>query len=308
MKNKDDVKPTFLVIGAAKAGTTSLYNYLSQHPQIYMPKNKEPHFFALEGESRKYQGIDDDRGFNSRVTVWSDYLELFESAVGFKAVGEASTLYLYHPKAAERIYQRLPNVKLIAVLRNPIDAAYSAFLHMYREGREPLHDFALALKQEEFRRNNHWAPLWHYTQQWHYAEQLKRYQSYFPEKQLRVFLYEDLKERPEWMMREIFSFLEVNEEFVPNLSKRYNQSGKPRSLFLHRFLTKDGSVLKAGKLLLPAIFRKKLKARVISANLKRGELPPLNAEAASMLADKFECGYPLLEKMIRRDLSAWRSR
>lgn len=158
----DMSEPNFLIIGAAKAGTTSLYHYLAQHPQVFLSANKEPHFFALENNPPDYKGPGDEQGVRSRITDWQSYLALFSKATGqHRAIGEASTLYLYHPDAPSNIHRHLPDMKMIALLRNPVDAAYSAFGHMYREGREPCNDFMQALKEEDHRVAENWAPSRH---------------------------------------------------------------------------------------------------------------------------------------------------
>src|SRR3712207_4104321 len=128
--------PNFLVIGAMKSGTTALYYYLEQHPEIYMSPVKEPNFFSQENAA-------------DTVTHIGTYEQLFKGASGKKAIGEASHSYLYEPRAAAEIRRYVPKVKLIAILRNPIDRAYSHFLHMVRSGTEPLDDFAQALREEE---------------------------------------------------------------------------------------------------------------------------------------------------------------
>src|SRR4029079_10146943 len=95
--------PNFLVIGAAKSGTTSLYHYLRQHPQIFMSRIKEPRFFALEEDPLDWRGPGDERSRGESITTLDAYLDLFEAVDGELAVGEASVLYLDHPKAPDRI-------------------------------------------------------------------------------------------------------------------------------------------------------------------------------------------------------------
>src|SRR5437867_4308222 len=119
--------PTFLVIGAARSGTTALYLYLRQHPNVFMSRDKETNFFAFEGEALDFRGPGAEFVNNSVVTL-NAYLRLFADAPENAAIGEASPLYLYSLHAAERIHARLPDVRLIAILRNPIEQAYSHYL------------------------------------------------------------------------------------------------------------------------------------------------------------------------------------
>src|ERR687883_42510 len=155
--------PNFFVVGAQKAGTTSLYYYLKQHPEVYMSPVKEPHFFeGMQSEfyrpGRKVMP----------VTCLGDYQALFQGVSNEKAIGEASASCLYSPKAPALLKGAIPNAKLIAVLRNPVDRAYSNFLHCIRVNREPLPSFAGALQAEEGRIRNNWGPLWHYKQKGFY--------------------------------------------------------------------------------------------------------------------------------------------
>ena len=129
------VLPNFLIIGAAKSGTTSLYSYLNQHPQVYFSPFKEPRFFALEGKEVNYQGPSQVVNQKAINTI-DEYEKLFAGVTDEVAIGEASTLYLYSPEAPAKIKQYIPQVKLIAILRNPIDRAYSGYCHLVRDGYE----------------------------------------------------------------------------------------------------------------------------------------------------------------------------
>ncbi|MDH3640307.1 MAG: sulfotransferase, partial [Gammaproteobacteria bacterium] len=222
--------PTFIVIGAARSGTTALYTYLKQHPEIYMSPSKEPNFFAFEGEQLDYQGSGANF-VNNAVTELSVYQSLFENANDERARGEASPLYLYIPKAPERIHHHVPKALLIAVLRNPIDQAYSHYLYARREVIEPLEDFVSALKAEEGRAQSNWMPMFQYSHFPRYYQQLSRYFSYFPADQIKLFLYEDFLNKPQHVLAEIFRFIDVDDSFVPDLSYRPNAGGVPKSHF-----------------------------------------------------------------------------
>ena len=118
--------PKLIVIGAARSGTTALYEHLRQHPQIFLSSSKEANYFAFEGEPLDYRGPGADF-VNNSVASWDAYLELFADAPGDAVIGDISPLYLYAPKTAERIRARLPDAKLVAILRNPIEQAFSHF-------------------------------------------------------------------------------------------------------------------------------------------------------------------------------------
>jgi hypothetical protein len=196
--------PNFLIIGAAKSGTTALHSYLDQHPQIFMTPDKETNFFTFEGQTLNFQGPGDE-GINSfSITRPAQYQQLFSGVSGEKAIGEACPLYLYDPDTAQRIKSQLPEVRLVVILRNPVDRAYANYLHLIRDGREPCADFEQALQQEPHRVQQGWEWFWHYTQQGFYGQQLARYSQCFDREQIRVYLYEDLSKRPDWLFQDLF--------------------------------------------------------------------------------------------------------
>ena len=120
--------PNFLIIGAPKSGTTSLYQYLKQHPQIYLPDKKEPHFFSFEGRTQGFNGPGQADFMKKRITKIEDYIKLFENVNDELAIGEASTSYLYIPEAVERIKKYVPEVKIITIIRHPAERAFSDYL------------------------------------------------------------------------------------------------------------------------------------------------------------------------------------
>jgi hypothetical protein len=217
--------PNFMIIGAAKAGTTSLYHYLRQHPQIYMTPTKETNYFALAGHPLNYSGPgDQDYITRFSITTPEGYAAQFADVREERAIGEASPLYLYDAQTPARLKAAVPDVRLIAVLREPVTRAYSAFSHLIRDGREPATSFADALALEEERITAGWEHIWHYVRMGRYAEQLRRYQALFAPEQLRVYLHDDLLHRPAWVMQDLLSFLEVDPSALPDQSVRHNVS------------------------------------------------------------------------------------
>lgn len=302
--------PNFLVIGAQKAGTTALYYYLKQHPQIYMSPEKEPHFFALEGEAIDFRGPRDKEILNDiAVTEPETYHELFKGVSDEKAAGEASAVYLYSAKACNRIEHYVPEAKMIAILRDPAERAYSSFLHMVRDGREPLEDFGRALREEEARIRDNWGPIWHYKQAGFYCGQLKRYFETFDREQIRVYLYEDLKDDPGGTLKAIFQFLEVDDTFDPDVSGKYNAAGVPRNRslhVLHGFLIKSHPLKSALKPFVPRNLRRQAVRRLVNGirnrNLVKPSFPP---EIREQLVADYKQDVLKLEDLIQRDLSGW---
>src|SRR5689334_11885254 len=166
--------PNFLLIGAAKAGTSSVFAYLGQHPDVFISPTKEPNFFALAGQDVHFAGPGDSIVNRVSITRLDEYEALFKSAGKGMAVGEASTLYLYNPGTAEAIRRLIPDARVLAILRDPAERAYSSYLHMRRDGREPVARFEDALAEEDARVHNHWEHLWHYSRLGFYYAQLKR--------------------------------------------------------------------------------------------------------------------------------------
>ena len=293
--------PRFLIIGAYKSGTTALYRYLNQHPQVYMSPLKETNFFALEGLSPNYQGPGDAQAPTNRLSLtrWDDYVAQFTAATPDQAIGEASPMYLYSPRAPERIQRYLPNAKLIAILRHPVERAYSNFLHLLRDGRERSHDFAQVWSQEDGRIAANWAPIWHWQNIGYYAAQLRRYFDRFSPEQIKVVMHEDLTQRPQTTFQEIFEFIGVDPQFLPDTSHRPNQSGIPKNRWVHG-LVRRLVLAPLNATRQPALLDLSQKLR--NPLLYKPQLSPqLKAELTALYRQDIE----QLQALIGRDLSHW---
>ena len=308
--------PNFFIIGAQKAGTTSLYHYLGQHPEIYMSPVKEPFFFNHEiGPNggvieRRFRGP--DRSPSAKCASLKEYRALFEGVRDEVAVGEASVLYIYAPGTAGRIERYAPGARAIALLRDPAERSYSAFKYASRIGTEPLTDFSRALREEENRVRDSWHPAVHYRRRGLYHEQLRRYYDVFGRERVGVWLYEELKEDPVGVARSVFGFLGVDDSFVPDTSTRYNPSSVPRNgaarlaiRFMNTALPAVGRVVPST----PAVRRMIPSAREVRRIANRRILtegsPPLDPEARSGLVEGYREDILRLEELIGRDLSAW---
>jgi len=297
--------PNFFLIGAQKAGTTSLYSYLKQHPQVYMSPIKEPFFFDHEIDSR---GEVVREKFGGPVTPHvkfadiREYRTLFRGVSGEKAIGEASVLYIYAPGTAERIKRYVPEAKLIALLRNPADRAYSAFLHAVRIGREPLTDFAQALREEDDRIWYNWHYQFHYRNRGHYYAQLKRYFEVFGREKVGVWLYEDLSNDPVGVVQCALRFLGVNDTFTPDISRKHNPSRIPKSEFARFTIRLMNTTLPVvSKVSPPASegFRQLVNSRILA------ESPPIDPEIRKQLREGYRKDILKLQELIGRDLSVW---
>lgn len=296
--------PNFLVIGAAKSGTSALYRYLQQHPEIYMSPIKEPHFFGYENQPPNTQGPNDF--VNTAITDIDSYRALFSQVSTEKAIGEASPTYIHLPKAVERIHHYIPNAKLIAILRHPADRAFSAYMHVIRDQRETVRNFRDALQLEEERIAQDWGPIWHYTQVGYYYKHLKRYYDCFEAKQIRVYLYDDFKKDPLAMLRDIFQFLEIDTNFTPDLQINVNVSGIQKSKILyqliHTIFDKSNPIKFTARQLLPESMRWRFTAYVRNMNLKKEAIDP---EVRKDLIELFREDILKLQSLINRDLTDW---
>jgi hypothetical protein len=301
--------PNFLIIGAPRSGTTTLYEGLRQHPEIYMSPYKEPWYFALKGQAALYEGPGDQGKRGIGIRGFDAYAALFKDVTREKAIGEASTLYLYSERAMLSIRDTIPRAKLVAILRNPADRAFSNYMKHVQQGREPLASFEAALEAEAERMRLNWSPFWFYRAMGLYGEQLSRYMRHFAPEQLRVFLFDDLVADRARVFSEIFRFLGVDAQFRPKLSARQNVSGKPRSRAVHQVLQGLARADFVGRRFRRAIpvsmrrwYRQSLMARLMGANLRRQHL---RVDTRARLLDSYTTDIMLAQGLLRRDLSHW---
>lgn len=315
--------PNFFVIGAAKCGTTSIHNYLSQHPQIFMSAIKEPNFFAFEGEEVNFKGFADndnlpvkDPGdydncrYRRTITDINAYKNLFKNSAGKIAIGESSPCYSYIPKASERIKHHVPHAKLIAILRDPVDRAYSQYKSMIRYSHEPL-DFLSAIEAEQNRIYDNWAPTYHYKSRGFYYKHLKRYYDIFDKNQIRVYLFENFSRYTADVLRDLFTFLEVDNTFIPDLTVKHNVGSEQiilKNKTINDFLVKKSMIKSALMHITPDIFISMLKKRILkhntdyAKNIVKSRLP---VETRMRLISEYHEDITQLQELIGRDLSHW---
>lgn len=292
--------PNFFIVGAARAGTTSLDRYLSQHPEIFITSRKDAHFFATEHFPRTGPG---DEVMNKKVIRDEEqYAQLFSRVAGEKAIGESSAFYLCLPGTAERIAQAVPEAKILMLLREPAHRAYSAYMLLVRDGRESL-SFEEGLKREEERRQQGFEPMWWYKELSLYYSQVKRYLEMFGPEQVKVLLYEEFYAHPERALRDVFAFLGVREDVAINASVRYNVSGAPKSRRLHTLLYKlidnPNSLAKHVK---PGLAWKAMGKFLLKP------VPTMNPQLNAQLRDYFAEDVAKLEDLLHQDLLSWHYR
>jgi len=295
--------PNFLVIGAPKAGTTSLYNYLKQHPQVYMSPAKEPKFFAFEGSSLSFNGSD-KASFqirNSTIVDIESYEKLFSGVTGEIAIGEASPIYLHHSRAAERIHHYIPDCKFVAILRNPMERLYSDWKHNFHYGYETIGRFRPAVDAwQKKREKQNFIPYLNYVEKGYYAKHISRYLENFQHDRFALFLFEDLQAYPGHVMRSIFEFLGVDNEAVIDTNEKHMVAANTLWRFprLQTRLSRINKTLQGSKLAGATQCESWIR--------KTFCVPPqLNDQDYRWLLRRYQNDIRGLEQMLSRDLSGW---
>lgn len=302
--------PNFIIIGAEKAGTTSLYHYLKKHPQIYMSPEKEPFYYVFKKGTPKILGnnINKDIFLRTRIKNEKEYRKQFEGVSGELAIGEASASYLYVKEAAYAIKHDIPKVKIIVVLRQPAERAYSNYLHCIKRGVEPTRDFNLYVKNnlEESRINENWGLILYYIEKGFYHKYLTEYFKLFDKENIKVVLFNNLKNNPEKTLKDIFNFLEVDSSFVPDLKKVHNVSekdGLEKNPLTDIYKSRSPAILNAKKLI-PARIRKSI-ASILSKKYRK-PIAEMTAETKATLNEMYKEDIKLLEELIQLNLSHWK--
>jgi hypothetical protein len=293
--------PNFLVLGAGKAGTTSLQHYLKTHPAIYLSAIKEPKYFVFPETRPLFVGPP-----ANLPAIWKleDYRNLFAGRTHESATGEISPQYLYYEHSPGAIRKLIPEAKLIAILRDPADRAHSHFCHNRRDGREALSDFSQALAAEDQRIAAGWWSNFHYRSRGYYAQQLKRYLALFPREQILVLLYDDMVSDCAAVLKRICAFLGVDENYKFDTTKRDNVTyGVPRGPLMLRFLKSNGPAKQLIRKIIPARMQSSLFRRL--AALLLDPPPPFDPGVRQRLVASFKPDILELEQLIERDLSTW---
>ena len=301
--------PDFLIIGAGKSGTTSLDIYLDSHPSIFMSKRKDPGFFASEQYEITEDMLPESKAYYEKfINIEEDYSALFRNAEENQIKGETSTIYLYSGKGYLRIKERIPNVKLIAILRQPAERLYSRYLHLARENLLPTKDF-----QDIFDKSSIW---WHrpdLIQEGFYFKHLSRFYKIFPKENIKVFLYDDLKHNSQELFSELFRFLEVEHEFKPITDVAYNQSGIIKNKFVNRLIGYNNPIFNLTKSFFPKQFEslkrnptaQKLISKIRSKNLEK---PSMDITLNQKIMDTiYNEDVSKLENLIEKDLTSWKN-
>jgi len=283
--------PNFMIIGVAKAGTTSLYRYLDQHPQVFMCPEKGTNFFGYE-DARAWKWTDEGDPpllQHFQVKTFEAYEAMFAGASDEIAIGEVSPQYFRCPSAARRIHECIPDVKLVASLRNPADRAFSGFLMRTRRGE------VVKSSYEEL------TPEASHVREGFYYKRMKRYFDIFAKHQIKIYIFEEFKKDPAKVVVDLFDFLGVDTNFVPDTSTRHNPAGVPKNRLLNRLFF-DPTLIRIAKSVLPESVQR-MAQRVQQQNLKPPPKSPADLQAK--LLDLYREDILKLEALLERDLSIW---
>jgi hypothetical protein len=307
MKSHADFSPHFFVVGAPKAGTTAVYHWLRSHPDVFLPSVKEPSYFAYAGSSAIPKNGPYDPDYVRQITVNRDsYAELYDAA-GTRLTGDISPVYLLDEYVAGRIAMARPDARIIILLRDPVERAFSQFMHHVRDSFEPCETFEEALEQEEKRFIDGWSPGHCYATHGHYLSQIEKYFAVFPKEQILVLEYQDLQDAPEHCWRQICEHLRI-EPIVLVRNERVNStrdlvdvSGRPR---LERRLKHPGPAQALLKRLMPPRLRAKLRHFLEGP---RRLVPVLREDTTRSLAGRYQSERCQIERLTGLSLAHWTS-
>lgn len=290
--------PNFVVIGAPKSGTTSLYYYLKQHPDVFLPTQKELHYFSYEQLKANAKGPGDELTLSTLCSSERQYLEHYSAVANQKAIGDISPSYLYYA-TQDKIKATLGDVKIIVMLRNPIDKAYSQYMHMIRDQCEAL-TFYEALQQEQARRAQGWSDIWRYAESSLYADKLAAFRSCFGSHNVHVILFDDFVSQPQKAIKETLIFLGIDADIAINTKEIYNRTGEVKSKVIARFLSRSNLFKELIKKCTPDAWRIKLRLKIMDANT--ASKPEIDLTVRNYLMDYFKNDVAQLEDILGRKL------
>ena len=317
MENYKTILPTFIVVGANKGGTTSIYHYLKQHKQVYLSPVKEPHFFSKdidvnlfkrEFAQNKLQDIDKyvngemkEEFHAAFIRDIEQYKKLFSKVQDQKAVGELSTSYLFSEVAAKEIKALIPDCKIIICLRNPFERAYSHYRMNLWTGNSNEFDFYKALVEDYDYKPKVWGNAHLYTEIGLYYQQVKRYLDLFGKDNVKIIFTEDMKKNAAQVVKELYEFIGVDSSFVPDTSTRYNEVFTPKYKNITWFLNKSG-IRPLMKRLSPQVLKNIFVKVFYKGKGEKGEIP---ANAKQFMLEKFSEDISKLSVLLNKDLSNW---
>jgi len=288
--------PNFICPGAQKSATTTLYDLLCQHPDVYLPDVKELHFF------------DNKENYSKGISWYLD--KYFSNVRNEKIIGEITPEYMFFNYIPERMFHCLgKSIKFIFILRNPIDRAYSHYWMSYRRGYEKeSFEKAIYLEKKRIKFGNRKEIMrFSYINRGFYSKQIKRFLNYFPKENMQFIIFEDFIRNTPNIMKQIFSFLEIDPLYSINYNIKSNYSTIPRSIILRNFIQQTPEIVKKTiKIIIPVKnVRMSIKTLFNKINQKEFKNPEINIELRKKLIAIYEKDIKELENIIEKDLNLW---
>ncbi|MEB3267487.1 MAG: sulfotransferase [Leptolyngbya sp.] len=293
--------PTFIIIGVQKAGTTSIYHYLGQHPQVYMSPVKEPHFLERDWP---HLATTDPEITQPRINTWEKYQALFDGVTDETAIGEASVNCLFHyEQSIDLIKKYVPNAQVVAVLRHPAERAYSDYLMHIRDyintaDQQPLSEHIAQRSQTSY-----------VIRKGYYAEGVAAFQKAFGPDRVKIFLHDDLKTSASQLMAEMYRFIGVDDTFQPEVTRKAQAAKVPKNKTVNALLQGKNPVRSAIastlKLVLPTDARQRLRSGLINLNSGGKDDAPFLPEDRAALLNLYREDVLKLQDLLQRDLSTW---
>lgn len=282
---KTNTKVDFFLVGAARCGTTSLYNHLSSNQEIFLPNVKEPNFFSdvSSPKAEDYETPDFNNKYHAKIiTSKAVYDSLYKEAQNEQIKGDTSPSYLWDKTVAKKIYDYNPKAQIIISLRHPVDRAYSHYIMNYFTGVDTFKTFKEALDAPD---NLVWGSCNQYLEMSMYYEQLKAYYDTFPKEQIKVIVYEDWTKDIETNINDLFKFLGVNNSNNQISSKVQHNKIKPiKNIGFLNFLRKNG-IKRFIKKIINQDQVDRLKSRFFENN---NEIKKLDIETRTLLSSQFK--------------------
>lgn len=277
--------PNFFIVGTPKSGTTSLFHYLQEHPEVFLPELKEPHFFSCPEVKNTYYKT-------KIVDSKQEYLDLYQERESYKAVGDLSSSYLFNKETPKRIHQFNPYAKIIIVLRNPVERALSHYLMDVNLGYINVSLSKVINNKDTFKQHYQ-----EYIELGFYEQQIRAYTKQFPDSQIKVVLSDTLYANTAETLKDIYSFINVSTTFITDFETVHNSYTVPRFKALKSLVQSDGL-----KKMIPSGLKSGLKSLIYKTN---AEKPKLEVEK-DLLREIYKKSIVETETLINQDLSSWK--
>lgn len=296
--------PNFVVIGASRSGTTSLHHYLGQHPEIYVSPHKSPNYFAAQDPQPGWENATLQTMAKQWISSRKAYEAQFRGVTNERAVGDISPVYLQSIHTAKRIKETLaPSTKFVAILRNPVDRAYAHFLGRRRDGLELVESFDAIVERELSGPLNHDIVFGSYIGCGRYHHFLKPFYEQFPADNIRVYLFDQLQKDLPGLLRDLFSFLDVDPDYEVDTAFSHNKTGIISNPLLRSLWTRSVGLRTGMRPYLPAFIRHTSRS-ILAQQVSK---PLLGADARLRISVALREDTQQLQQLINVDLSNWLS-